>query len=102
MLTHRLDTAWERVPATDLAKLTLWRVEWNLYSLVSPSVWDLGRQLPNYYGGEDPSTINFQTKERLKIEAWERFLSTDMFFVKVSYFTSQLCSNANLRSRCQI
>lgn len=77
------DTAWERVPATELAKLTLWRVEWNLYSLVSSAVWDLGIQLPGYYGNEDPSDLSFQAKEQLKREAWEKFCNTEMFFVRV-------------------
>ncbi|RMJ06521.1 hypothetical protein CDV36_013882 [Fusarium kuroshium] len=77
-------TAWERVPVSSLAKLTLWRIEWSLYSLVDEKLWDLGRQLPNYYGDEDPSELRFQTKQRLKQEAWERFLDMEMFFVKVS------------------
>ncbi|KAJ3501451.1 hypothetical protein NM208_g16933 [Fusarium decemcellulare] len=77
-------TAWERAPVSSLAKLTLWRIEWSLYSLVDEKLWDLGRQLPNYYGEEDPSELRFQTKQRLKQEAWERFLNMNMFFVKVS------------------
>ncbi|KAF4333918.1 nasopharyngeal carcinoma susceptibility LZ16 [Fusarium beomiforme] len=77
-------TAWERAPVTALAKLSLWRVEWRLYSLLDDKLWDLGRQLPEYYGDEDPSELGFQTKQRLKTEAWEKFLNMDMFFVKVS------------------
>ncbi|EXA49396.1 hypothetical protein FOQG_00997 [Fusarium oxysporum f. sp. raphani 54005] len=77
-------TAWERAPVTDLAKLSLWRVEWRLYSLLDNKLWDLGRQLPEYYGDEDPSELGFETKQRLKAEAWEKFFNMDMFFVKVS------------------
>ncbi|KAF5022054.1 hypothetical protein F66182_5900 [Fusarium sp. NRRL 66182] len=77
-------TAWERAPVSQLAKLTLWRVEWRLYSLLNEKLWDLGRQLPEYYDDEDPSELCFQTKQRLKEEAWERFRNMDMFFVKVS------------------
>ncbi|KAK2679885.1 hypothetical protein RAB80_005066 [Fusarium oxysporum f. sp. vasinfectum] len=77
-------TAWERAPVTDLAKLSLWRVEWRLYSLLDDKLWDLGRQLPEYYGDEDPSELGFETKQRLKAEAWEKFFNMDMFFVKVS------------------
>lgn len=66
-----------------LAKLTIWRTEWTRYALISDKLWDLGRQLPGYYGDEDPSAISFDTKERLKQAAWERFLAMDMFFVKV-------------------
>ncbi|XP_044724277.1 ankyrin repeats (3 copies) domain-containing protein [Hirsutella rhossiliensis] len=77
-------TAWERAPVSSLAKLTIWRTEWTRYALISDKLWDLGRQLPGYYGDEDPSAMNFDTKERLKNAAWERFLAMDMFFVKVS------------------
>ncbi|KAF4495458.1 nasopharyngeal carcinoma susceptibility LZ16 [Fusarium agapanthi] len=77
-------TAWERAPVTELAKLSLWRVEWRLYSLLDDKLWDLGRQLPEYYGDEDPSEFSYGTKQRLKAEAWEKFLNMDMFFVKVS------------------
>ncbi|KAL6403964.1 hypothetical protein AUP68_13340 [Ilyonectria robusta] len=77
-------TAWERVPVTTLAKKSLWRVEWRMYSLISEKLWELGQQLPDYYGEEDPCALRFQTKERLRMEAWERFLQTNMFFVKVS------------------
>lgn len=77
------DTAWERAPVSQLAKMSLWRVEWRLYSLVDDKVWDLGRQLPEYYGDEDPSELCFHTKQRLREEAWEKFRNMDMFFVKV-------------------
>lgn len=83
ILTEPLDTAWERVPVTTLAKKSLWRVEWRMYSLISEKLWELGQQLPDYYGEEDPCALRFQTKERLRMEAWERFLHTNMFFVKV-------------------
>ncbi|PHH88373.1 hypothetical protein CDD83_7618 [Cordyceps sp. RAO-2017] len=77
-------TAWERAPVTSLAKQSLWRTEWVRYALVSDKLWDLGRQLPGYYGDEDPAAMTFETKRRLKQAAWERFLAMDMFFVKVS------------------
>lgn len=54
-----------------------------MYSLISEKLWELGQQLPDYYGEEDPCALRFQTKERLRMEAWERFLQTNMFFVKV-------------------
>ncbi|RBR15381.1 uncharacterized protein FIESC28_07395 [Fusarium coffeatum] len=77
-------TAWERAPVSQLAKMSLWRVEWRLYSLIDEKVWDLGRQLSGYYGEEDPSELCFDTKQRLREEAWEKFRSMDMFFVKLS------------------
>jgi hypothetical protein len=80
-----VDTAWERAPVSQLAKLTLWRVEWPLYTLLGEKVRDLGRQLPGCYGDEeDHSNLGFQTKVRLRQEAWEKFRSLDMFFVKVN------------------
>lgn len=77
-------TAWERIPVSRLGKITVWRTEWSRYSLLAEKLWDLGRQIPGYYGDEDPATMNFHAKEALKKAAWERFLSTDLFFVKLS------------------
>ncbi|POR33492.1 Protein HOS4 [Tolypocladium paradoxum] len=77
-------TAWERAPVSKLAKLTVWRTEGPRYALTSHLLWDLGRQLPGYYGVDDPSTLGVDAREQLKQAAWERFLTTDMFFVKVS------------------
>lgn len=98
-----IDTAWERAPVTELAKLSLWRVEWRLYSLLDDKLWDLGRQLPEYYGDEDPSELGYGTKQRLKAEAWEKFLNMDMFFVKVtiSHSNMQKCEKLTWY-RCRI
>lgn len=68
-----------------LAKITIWRTEGPRYALTSHLLWGLGRQLPGYYGVEDPSTLGVGAKEQLNKAAWERFLTTDMFFVKVRY-----------------
>lgn len=67
-----------------LAKITIWRTEWPRYSLLSEKLWDLGRQLPGYYGEADPSNLDFYTKQQLKTAAWEKFAALDMFFVKVT------------------
>ncbi|KND95179.1 Protein HOS4 [Tolypocladium ophioglossoides CBS 100239] len=75
-------TAWERAPVSKLAKLTIWRTEGPRYALTSHLLWDLGRQLPGYYGVEDPATLGVGAREQLNKAAWERFLTTDMFFVK--------------------
>jgi hypothetical protein len=78
------DTAWERLPVSELAKKSIWRVEGERYALTMPSVYDLGRQLPEYYGpGVDPDRMTHDILERLRREAREKFLHTDMFFVKV-------------------
>ena len=48
-------------------------------------MFDLGLQLPNYYGeGVDPCRMSYKVIERLRGEAWDKFLKLDMFFVKVS------------------
>ncbi|XWW97399.1 hypothetical protein V2A60_005381 [Cordyceps javanica] len=91
-------TAWEREPVSHLAKLTLWRTEWELYSLLSEKFWDIGQQLPDYYNGEDPATMSFQTKQKLKQAAWERFAATKMFFVKLSELLYTVSNMSHLRN----
>lgn len=91
-------TAWERAPVSRLAKITLWRVEWDLYSLTSEKYWDLGLQLPGYYGDDGPGSMSFKTKQRLKQAAWERFLNTDMFFVKLSELLYTVSNTPHLRN----
>ena len=76
-------TAWERAPVSQLAKVTLWRTEWPRYSLLAENLWDLGRQLPGYYGDDDPSALDFGAKQQLKTAAWEKFQALELFFVKV-------------------
>lgn len=91
-------TAWERAPVSRLAKFTLWRTEWGLYSLLSEKYWDIGQQLPDYYSGEDPAALSFQTKQELKRAAWDRFLNTDMFFVKLSELLYTASNTPHLRN----
>jgi hypothetical protein len=78
------DTAWERVPVSQFAKLTLWRLEASMYALTLEKYWDLGRQLPGCYNTDDPSTLDYESKETLRWESWERFRNMDMFFIKLS------------------
>ncbi|PNY26948.1 Protein HOS4 [Tolypocladium capitatum] len=77
-------TAWERAPVSRLAKISIWRTEGLRYALTSHLFWDIGLQLPGYYGVEDPSTMGTAVIEQLRRAAWERFCAMDMFFVKVS------------------
>lgn len=83
LISFKTDTAWERAPVSRLAKTTIWRTEWPRYTLLSEKLWDLGRQLPGYFGESDPASLDFQTKQQLKVAAWEKFVALDMFFVKV-------------------
>jgi hypothetical protein len=75
---------------SNLAKKVIWRLESDRYALTSDVMYELGVQLPNYYGeGQDPQRMSYLITERLRAEAWEKFLALDMFFVKVrldSYF----------------
>lgn len=84
-----VDTAWERVAASSIAKRTIWRLESDRYALTTPNLYDLGRQLPDYYGGENPDQMRYQVIEKLRGEAWELFSAMDMFFVKVRITQNQ-------------
>jgi hypothetical protein len=84
MLTQCLDTAWTRIPASKIAKRGIWRLESDRYALTSPTLYDIGKQLPGYYGVEDPNRMSYRVTEKLRGESWEKFVAMDMFFVKVS------------------
>lgn len=77
-------TAWERIPVSRIAKIVIWRVEADRYSLTSPNLYELGRQLPKYYGDENFDKLSYKTIEKLRNEARQRFLDMDLFFVKAS------------------
>ncbi|KAG5914970.1 hypothetical protein E4U42_000216 [Claviceps africana] len=92
-------TAWERVPVSRLAKITLWRTECPRYCLLSQNLWDLGRQLPGCYGDvAEPSECDFRTKQQLIKAAWEKFEALDMFFVKLSDFLYTVPNIPHLRN----
>jgi hypothetical protein len=52
--------------------------------LTSPALYELGKQLPGYYGGEEPERMGYRMTERLRSEAWKKFSALETFFVKVS------------------
>lgn len=79
-------TAWTRIPVSPLAKRIIWRLESDRYALTTPSLYELGKQLPDYYGNEDPGRMSYRIIERLRGEAWGKFAAMDMFFVKASDF----------------
>ncbi|KOS18330.1 hypothetical protein ESCO_002499 [Escovopsis weberi] len=60
-------------------------------------MWDLGRQLPDYYG-EDPAAMTVWKKQDLKKLAWEKFDNTDIFFVKVSDLMSIVANTPHLQN----
>ncbi|KAK4456172.1 hypothetical protein QBC34DRAFT_419911 [Podospora aff. communis PSN243] len=75
-------TAWTRIAASNIAKRGIWRLESDRYALTSPTLYDIGKQLPGYYGVEDPNRMSYRVTEKLRGESWEKFASMDMFFVK--------------------
>lgn len=85
VVTNRaIDTAWERIPVSRIAKRVIWRLEQDRYALTEGKLYHLGEQLPDYYGC-DPHALGYTKLEQLRGQAAERFLDTDMFFVKVSF-----------------
>ena len=52
--------------------------------MTTPSLFELGEQLEDYYQGNDPRRLGYRTLESLRADAWEKFAAMDMFFVKVS------------------
>lgn len=78
-----LDTAWARVPASPTAKEAIWRLEADRYALTTSSLYELGKQIPDYYPDNEPDYMSYPVRERLRSDAWEKFSALDMFFVKV-------------------
>ncbi|KAF4121220.1 Ankyrin repeat [Geosmithia morbida] len=95
-----LDTDWERVPASHLAKASLWRVESRLYTLTDPDLWEIGCQLPGYYGpGRSGSRgLAPEAHQALVVAARERFFNMDLFFVKASDFLYTVPNIPHLRN----
>ncbi|CAK7232188.1 hypothetical protein SBRCBS47491_008184 [Sporothrix bragantina] len=76
--------SWKRLPASTIAKQVIWRLEADRYSLTDPDFYDFGRQLPGYYGGQDPQKMSTPDMYELRNRNLDKFLATDMFFVKAS------------------
>ncbi|KAK4216106.1 hypothetical protein QBC37DRAFT_103922 [Rhypophila decipiens] len=79
-------TGWNRIPVSLIAKRTIWRLEADRYALTSPSLYELGKQIQGYYGEDSPERMSYRATEKLRGEAWEKFSTMDMFFVKASDF----------------
>ncbi|KAI0486630.1 hypothetical protein F4859DRAFT_308376 [Xylaria cf. heliscus] len=77
--------SWERIPVSSIAKRVIWRLEQDRYALTESKLYHLGEQLPDLYGG-DPRTVGYRKLEQIRGEAANRFLETDMFFVKETDF----------------
>ncbi|KAI1467228.1 uncharacterized protein F4812DRAFT_451527 [Daldinia caldariorum] len=90
-------TAWERIPASHIAKRVIWRLEQDRYALTEGKLFHLGEQLPDFYGG-DPWTVRYKKLEQIRGEAWKCFSETEMFFVKQSDFLSIVPTIPHLRN----
>ncbi|KAI0439579.1 hypothetical protein F4803DRAFT_564391 [Xylaria telfairii] len=77
--------SWERVPVSSIAKRVIWRLEQDRYALTESKLYHLGEELSDLYGG-DPRTVGYRKLEQIRGEAANRFLETEMFFVKESDF----------------
>jgi hypothetical protein len=69
-------------------------LESDRYALTTPTLFDLGEQLQDYYQGQDPQHMSYAELEKLRGEAWEKFAAMDMFFVKVCDYASLPRSHA--------
>ncbi|UNI14140.1 hypothetical protein JDV02_000805 [Purpureocillium takamizusanense] len=76
-------TAWERVPATKVAKISVWRTEGGRYALTAGQLWEIGRQAHDCCGGKDPTNFDPLGLAQHRKDTLEKFLAMDMFFVKV-------------------
>lgn len=87
-----VDNSWTRIPASKIAKRVLWQLESDRYALTSPHLYDLGKELPGYYGTDDTDSIVYRVTQKLRSAAWEKFSALDMFFVKV-WFSQVFCKS---------
>jgi hypothetical protein len=78
-----------------MAKRVIWRLESDRYALTTPSLFELGEQLEDYYQGNAPHRMGYPMLEGLRAEAWEKFAAMEMFFVRVSSFYPARCSYAH-------
>ena len=81
--TLGVDNSWTRIPVSKIAKRVLWQLESDRYALTSPNLYDLGKELPGYYGTDDVDHIVYRVTQELRSAAWEKFAALEMFFVKV-------------------
>ncbi|EAA28038.3 hypothetical protein GE21DRAFT_4709 [Neurospora crassa] len=89
--------SWTRIPASKIAKRVLWQLESDRYALTSPNLYDLGKELPGYYGTDDTDSIVYRVTQKLRSAAWEKFAALEMFFVKASDFLRIIPTMPHLR-----
>lgn len=79
MLTFCVDTAWERIPASDAAKDFIWGLEGDRYSMTSLALRQYGE-----------GAVSIVRTNDLRDETRLVFMAMDLFFVKVGLHVS-LC-----------
>lgn len=90
-------SGWTRVPATEVAKHQVMKWAQPKPALVSKDEWDLGKRIPGYYFGKDPSELARSEKRKLEEESHAKFLAQDLFFVKLSDLMYAVPSFPHLR-----
>lgn len=78
-----LDTAWERIPLSDLAKKSLWKLESERYAMITPGLREYNQAFLEKDGTGARKRVPYSRVRELRNEAWSLFSSLDMFFVKV-------------------
>ncbi|KAK0711185.1 hypothetical protein B0H67DRAFT_602009 [Lasiosphaeris hirsuta] len=91
-------TAWERIPTSYAAKRIIWRLESDRFALTLPNLYELGKQIPDYYGDVEPERMSYRVTEGLRADAWKKFVQMDTFFVKASDFMYIVPTIPHLRS----
>ncbi|KAK3357429.1 hypothetical protein B0T25DRAFT_589702 [Lasiosphaeria hispida] len=91
-------TAWEQIPASYVAKRIIWRLESDRFALTLPNLYELGKQIPEYYGDVEPERMSYRVTEGLRADAWKKFVQMDTFFVKASDFMYIVPTIPHLRS----
>ncbi|EPE07265.1 ankyrin repeat protein [Ophiostoma piceae UAMH 11346] len=76
--------SWDHLPVSQVAKQIIWNLESDRYALTDPLLFDLGNQLPEFYGAQGPRALGSMGLSKIRNDASDKFFATDMFFVKVS------------------
>lgn len=81
-------TAWERTPATELAKRSLWKIEADRYAMLTPELWAHNSVLQTVDTSNGKQAL-YAMMNKLRMEALSLFLGLDLFFVKVCLVLSE-------------
>lgn len=91
-------TAWERIPATRIAKKAIMVWSSDAFSLTAFKYEHLARQMGYFDLNQLPSDERLQARCRIKQEHNDKFLAMDMFFVKLSELLFMVPTFPHLRN----